>query len=212
MSGKNQKRKNWTISLTAALAAAAAAAVVGCMTTGGGEVATDRVYIRSTAGSVLFDHGKHNGAIDACTACHHDLLGAAVKSCETCHEDEEMQAADFDHAELKEIHSRNCAGCHEQIGEEDQIASCRSCHAKTQDAEGRTVSCSSCHEDEEITPELMAHDEYLEIEDHSCLGCHTPSTISEASHTHCTTCHLAEAPKRFALADGSVNCGACHLP
>lgn len=208
MSGNIQGRRNWTLSMTVALLVAVAAAVIGCMTRND-EVVTDRLYLKSTAGNVLFDHGTHSDTTDSCAACHHDLYGAAqAVSCENCHDD--VEPADFEHAELKEFHTQDCATCHEQTADEDQATSCRNCHPGFQESEARTVSCNDCHDDD-YEPEIMEHDEYLEIDDHSCLGCHTPGSISEAFHASCTNCHLEAAPDRFAHADGSVMCSGCHL-
>lgn len=209
MSGKPRGRRNWTLSLTIALCVAAAAAVVGGMT-GSEAVETDRLYLRSTAGNVLFDHGKHNQTVESCAACHHDLYGAEQATpCAECHDDE-IDPAEFEHAELKEFHGRDCATCHEQTADSDQAVSCRSCHPGIQESEGRTVGCTECHDDD-FEPDMMEHDEYLEIEDHSCLGCHTPGSVSESFHTNCTSCHLEEAPDRFVNADETVKCSACHL-
>jgi len=209
MSGRPNVRKNWTLSVSIALAFAVAAAVLGCMT-GTKPVETDRLYITSTAGNVLFDHGKHNETADSCASCHHDLLGAELATpCAECHDDE-FEPADFEHAELKEFHGRDCLNCHEQTREDDQIESCRSCHPGVQQREDRFVGCTECH-DEDYEPDMMGHDEYVEIEDHSCLDCHAPGSVSESFHTSCTGCHLEAAPQRFANADETVKCSACHL-
>jgi len=208
MSGKKQGRRNWTLSMTAAVLTAAAAVVIGVMA-GNEPAATDRLYLNSSAGSVLFDHGKHNDAEGSCATCHHDLFGAAQAiSCEECHDDKEP--GDFEHSELKEFHGRDCSSCHEQVADDDQSASCRACHPAVQESEERTVDCAQCHDDG-YDQDMMEHDEFLEIEDHSCLGCHTPSSVSEAYHANCTSCHLESASERFANEDGTVKCGSCHL-
>lgn len=209
MSGKPRVRRNWTLSLTIALCVAVGAVIIGCMA-GGKTVVTDRQYIRSTAGNVLFDHGKHNEEAESCAVCHHDLYGAEqVTPCAECHDDE-VDPAEFDHADLKEFHGRDCASCHEQTVEDDQALSCRSCHPGVQKNENRTVTCGECHDDD-YEPDMLEHDEYLEIEDHSCLGCHAPGSVSESYHTNCTSCHLETAPERFTNSDRTVNCSACHL-
>ncbi|MGI9536520.1 MAG: cytochrome c3 family protein [Desulfocapsaceae bacterium] len=209
MSGKNQGRQNWTLSMTVAVITAVAAAVFGSIVTNE-PAAKDRFYLENTAGSVLFDHTKHAEAADSCAACHHDLYGSMqVTSCEECHDDE-VEPVDFEHAELKEYHGRECSTCHEQVADDDRAASCRSCHPDTQDEEARTVDCSQCHDDD-YDLDMMEHDELLEIEDHSCLGCHAPGSLAEVYHTNCTSCHLEAAAKRFANGDGTVNCSACHL-
>ena len=209
MSGKKQGRPNWTRSMTVAICAGLAAVVFGYL--GGSEtVATDRYFFDSTAGAVLFDHGDHRDEADTCVTCHHTLYGAAqATSCEECHDDE-VEPSEFEHGELKEFHGRDCSACHEQVAEDDEAASCRQCHPTVQEREERGIGCTECHDDD-YEPEMMGHDEYLEIEDHTCLGCHAPSSISEAYHTNCTDCHLETATERFTNDDGTVNCSGCHL-
>ncbi len=209
MSGNNQSRKNWTKSLTIMMAIAVVGAVIGCMADKKA-VNTDRLYFENSAGAVLFDHGKHNDSVESCAQCHHDLYSAAqATSCQECHDDD-IVADEFKHAELKEIHSRDCAKCHEVVDEQAQAASCRECHPGMQPSETQTNSCTECHDDS-FTPDMLEHDEYLEVEDHSCLGCHTPQAVSQAYHTNCTSCHLETLPDRFTTAGGDVSCGACHL-
>ncbi len=201
------KRRNWTKSLTIAVIVASVATIVGCVINSSSSN-TDRIYLISSAGNLLFDHGKHNKTAESCAQCHHNLYGAAfVASCEDCHDDG-VEADDFDHAELKSMHERDCSKCHEQDASDDQAVSCRTCHLPVQENTDE-ISCSECHED--YTPDIMDHDEYLEVEDHSCLTCHTPSIVSEAYHTDCNRCHLEKAPKRFADNAGKAVCGACHL-
>ena len=208
MSGNPRDRKNWTLSMTIALLVAAGVAVLGSLV-GEKSVATNRYYLESSAGNVLFDHGTHSDTADSCATCHHTLYGAAQAiSCEECHADYEPE--DFEHGELKEFHDRDCSGCHEQVAEDDQAASCRDCHLAVRESETNLVSCSECHDDD-YQPEMMDHDEYQEIEDHTCLGCHSPRALAETYHTSCSDCHLEEAADRFALSDGSVNCSGCHL-
>ncbi len=209
MSGKPGGRRNWTLSMTFAFLVATAAAVIGSLYTTEPEN-TDRVYLQSSAGAVLFDHGKHGGMVDSCAKCHHDLYGASeVTSCTECH-DEDFEAASFEHTELKEFHGRDCSKCHEQVQEDDRAASCRTCHPGAQQGEDRTVSCLECHGDE-YTPDLMVHNEFLEIEEHSCLGCHAPTTVSEAYHSTCTNCHVEVSPEKFTATDGAIQCSGCHL-
>jgi len=210
MSGNLRKRRNWIRSLTIVAIVAGAGAVLGSLAPQE-PVTTERLYLQSSAGSVLFDHGKHSSDAESCAVCHHDLYGAEpVTACIECH-DEGFSADDISHTRLKEIHSRDCSTCHEQSREDDQATSCRECHSTTQDSDTRTVSCTECHDDDSYSPEIMEHDEYLEIDDHSCLGCHAPSTVSEVFHTNCSNCHLETAPDRFATDGGEVSCGACHL-
>jgi hypothetical protein len=209
MNGNIRGRRNWTFSMTVALLVAAVSVVIGYMGTRE-TVATERFYLRSSAGNVLFDHGRHNEMTESCAACHHDLFAAAqATSCSTCHDDE-FEPADFDHTELKEFHGRDCATCHEQTTGDEQAASCRSCHPGIQQSETRTVSCSDCHDDS-YAADMIGHDEYQEIEDHSCLGCHSPASVSEVYHANCTSCHLDTAADRFTNSDGSVMCSGCHL-
>ncbi len=211
MSGNNQNRRNWTKGLTIVFLVAVVGGVIGSLGNSK-EVTTDRSYFRNTAGSVLFDHGKHSSSTESCAACHHELYSAAVStSCEDCH-DEGMSADEFDHAELKEAHSRDCTKCHEEAAPGIKpTASCRECHPGAQPSETQTVSCMECHDDDSYEPAMMGHDEYLEVEDHTCLGCHTPQTVSQVYHTNCTNCHLETLPDRFTTSGGDVSCGACHL-
>jgi len=208
MSGNPRDRRNWTLSMTFALLVAAGIAVLGVLV-GEKSVATSRYYLTNSAGNVLFDHGAHSEAADSCATCHHTLYGAAQAiSCEECHDDYEPE--DFEHAELNEFHGQDCSNCHEQVNDDDQAASCRDCHLSVQESETQAISCSECHDDD-YQPDMMDHDEYLEIEDHSCLGCHAPRALAETYHASCSDCHLEEAPGRFALSDGSADCSGCHL-
>lgn len=209
MSGNNHNRKNWTKSLTLVMLVAVVGAVIGCMGKVD-ETTTDRVYMRSSNGSVLFDHGKHSTAAESCAKCHHELYSAAqTTSCQDCH-DEGLDAEEFNHAQLKEAHSRDCSKCHEETGTDVKPVSCRECHPGMQTAEKNTNSCQQCHDDD-FTPDMLEHDEYLEVEDHTCLGCHTPQSVSQVYHLNCTNCHLETLPDRFANKGGDVSCGACHL-
>lgn len=175
MSGNNRNRKNWTKGLTILMLVAVVGAVIGCLAKVD-ETKTDRVYLRSSAGSVLFDHGKHSKAAESCAKCHHELSSA------------------------------------EQVTSDEDIkpASCRECHPGMQPAEKNTISCQQCHDDD-FTPDMLEHDEYLEVEDHTCLGCHTPQSVSQVYHLNCTNCHLETLPNRFTNKGGDVSCGACHL-
>ncbi len=209
MNGNNKGRKNWTLSMTIVVVIAAAAAVIGCI--GGPHTSNaDRVYLNSSAGAVLFDHGAHQDNIDACATCHHDLYtGKLATTCTDCH-DESMKAEDFKHAELKDFHQRDCSRCHEASEPQTQPSSCRDCHAKKQESEVRTETCQQCHDDS-FEPGMMAHNDYLQVEDHSCLGCHNPVTVSEAYHTNCTGCHRTIAPEKFVDEKDAPVCRACHL-
>jgi hypothetical protein len=210
MSGNLPDRRNWTRSLTVVVVVAVAA-VIGGYLIDSNAVETDRKYLRATAGPVLFDHGAHQSEyVASCATCHHPLFAAAqAVSCADCHDDG-RDKDDLDHDSLKELHNQDCSQCHEQQAGDEQASSCRQCHPTLQQEEADTVGCASCHDDS-YTPEIMSHDEYLEIEEHSCLGCHAPRSLADAYHTTCSNCHLDTSPERFAQADGEVSCGACHL-
>lgn len=207
MSGN--KRKNWTKALTIVMLVTVTGAIIGCLTNVQ-EVKTDRVYLMSSAGSVLFDHGKHSRSAESCAQCHHDLYSATqATSCADCH-DEGYVADEFNHARLKEAHNRDCSKCHEEAETVVKPTSCRTCHPGHQPSEAQTNSCLVCHDDD-YTPDMLEHDEYLEVEEHTCLGCHTPQAVSQVYHTNCTSCHLETLPDRFTTPGGDVSCGACHL-
>lgn len=209
MSGNHQNRPNWTRSLTIACIVAALAVLLGYFIPRT-SAETDRKYLRNTAGPILFDHGEHNQMADSCAVCHHPLYSASLATtCKDCH-GEEMGMEYFSHEELKEIHGTDCSQCHEQEADDDQASSCRRCHPALQQSESALNSCTECHDDS-YTPDIMSHDEYLEIEDHSCLGCHAPGSLSEVYHASCTDCHLESSPERFTQADGEILCAACHL-
>ena len=208
MSGNVRVRRNWARSLTIVLIVAVAGAIIGCLADGK-KTNTHRLFFQSTAGAVLFDHGKHSQSADACAQCHHDIYSATqATACTECH-DADVKADDFEHDNLKEIHSRDCSRCH-QVKEEAKPDSCRTCHPGSQPSTTPLVNCTECHDDS-FSPEMLEHDEYLDIEAHTCQGCHAPRSVSEAYHTNCTSCHLENAPARFSGADGKVVCGACHL-
>ncbi|MBE0583561.1 MAG: hypothetical protein IH612_07315 [Desulfofustis sp.] len=209
MSGKLQDRRNWTRSLTVVVAVALVAVITGYLLEGTA-VGTDRLYLRNTAGAVLFDHGAHGQYADSCATCHHPLYGAApTATCADCHDDNRA-ADDVSHSELKELHARDCSLCHQQQVEDDQAVSCRQCHPAVQQSETNTSACTACHNDDYV-PEMLSHDEYLEIDDHSCLGCHAPRSLADSYHTNCSDCHLDAAPEKFMNSDGTVRCGSCHL-
>lgn len=116
----------------------------------------------------------------------------------------------FDHGEHSTV-ADSCVVCHHNVTEDDDPESCRECHRTSPQSDVHTVSCTECHDDESYTPDLMEHDEYLEIEDHACMECHSPRSLSQVYHINCTNCHLENAPERFADDGGAVTCGACHL-
>ena len=211
MSGNHPPRRNWTRSLTIVSLLAIGAAAIGILSSNKQDAAaTERVYIRNSAGAVLFDHAKHSESAESCAVCHHPLYSAEqATSCADCH-DEGVSAEDVDHETLKENHGRNCATCHE-AAEPVEVLNCRSCHETTAPAEPVAKSCSDCHDDGH-EPGIVSHDEYLEVDDHSCLGCHTPQTISQTYHAQCISCHQETGAERFVTAEGEVSCGSCHLP
>lgn len=209
MSGDFLKRRTWTKSLTIAMCFAIVAVVLGYLIQES-PAETDRKYLQSTAGPVLFDHGEHSEIADSCAVCHHTLYGSEQAiTCESCH-GEEMGADEFSHTELKEIHGTDCSQCHQQEVEDEQALSCRECHPGVQQNTTAVIACSECHDDT-YTPDIMEHDEYMEVEDHSCTGCHAPSSLSDVYHANCSDCHLENSPEKFSQADGEVNCSACHL-
>ncbi|MGB3210233.1 MAG: cytochrome c3 family protein [Desulforhopalus sp.] len=104
----------------------------------------------------------------------------------------------------------SCVTCHHNIKADSEAASCRLCHPGFQPNEANTVACLDCHDDS-YTPDMMEHEEFLEIEGHSCLGCHTPRSVSSAYHKNCSDCHLENSPEKFTHANGELRCGACHL-
>lgn len=209
MSGSRKDRPNWTLSVTVALLAAIVAAATGIFVDKK-PAAAERFYLSSSAGSVLFDHTRHQETTDSCGACHHDLLGSGGEiSCSECHGDE-VEPEDYEHEELKEFHGNDCLNCHQQSREDAEAVSCRSCHPAVQNEEPGMVACAACHDDE-YEPGMLEHQEYLEIEDHSCLGCHQPESVSEAYHNGCFSCHTKASPERFLNADSTVKCGGCHL-
>ncbi len=101
---------------------------------------------------------------------------------------------------------------------------CIDCH---HDLAGPIVNaCTDCHDDDSYTPDLVDHEELLEIEDHSCDGCHEIADDDQARscrachggpdlagiyHDHCNACHLEADAARFAADDGAARCSACHL-
>lgn len=209
MSGNIHNRRNWTRSLTVLVLIVVIAALISGLTDKD-QQKNDRFYLVNSAGAVLFDHQQHQESADSCAQCHHQLYSAEqATSCEDCHDDE-FVADEYSHGELKEIHSLDCAKCHEQVEDNDVAASCRECHPASQSNVAPIKSCAECHDDSYL-PEMMTHDEYTEISDHSCLGCHSPGSISEVYHASCTNCHLETIPERFTTTDGELSCGACHL-
>jgi hypothetical protein len=210
MSGNIRNRRNWTRSLTVVMLVTLIGALIGCLANKG-EKKADRVFLQNSAGAVLFDHERHKGAADSCAQCHHDLYTSVQATpCEDCHDDG-FVTGDYNHADLKEIHSLDCAKCHEQGADNEQAASCRQCHPTTQKDDKLTNNCMECHDDNSFSSGMMEHDEYAEVDEHSCIGCHSPRSVSEAYHANCTKCHLETLPDRFANAGGDVRCGACHL-
>jgi len=170
---------------------------------------TDRYYMHSSAGAVMFEHRTHADASDGCESCHHDMfLSESRQACDDCHGGD-FTAGDFDHDELKAIEAHTCGTCH-QIDGSAQAQSCRKCHPAAQEAEQVIVACIKCHDDD-YTPDLLTHDEMQEMHVPGCESCHNCRSISEVYHEQCNRCHLAEDSERFAAGDGSVRCEMCHL-
>ena len=178
MSGSQPERPICSLSLTVALIVAGAAAVIGSIVVEE-PAATERFYLRNSAGAVLFDHTRHQDRIDSCAACHHELFGSEVAvSCAECHGDE-VEADDFEHDDFKEFHSGDCATCHEQSSGDEQAGSCRNCHPGVQDNEIGVGGCSVCH-DEGYDRETLEHADLVEIGEHACIGCHQPASLAES--------------------------------
>lgn len=170
---------------------------------------TDRYYLRNSGGAVLFEHQAHVDLVDGCESCHHDLLlSDSRQACSDCH-GEDVVADDFDHDDLKAIEAHTCGVCH-QVNELAEAKSCRHCHPSVQEVDLQIVSCAECH-DADYTPDLLTHDEMLEVDGHLCEGCHNPRAINVVYHEQCNRCHLIENPKLFAAEDGSGRCEICHL-
>jgi len=174
------------------------------------ETDTDRKFFQSTAGAVLFDHGEHGEAAGSCVVCHHNLYSAELAvSCQDCH-DEDVKARDVEHSSLKQIHSYDCSMCHEQQQDDKLAVSCRDCHSSTEASQTLADSCIDCHDDG-YTADMLEHNEYQEIEEHTCQSCHNTRSVADAYHANCSQCHLENSSERFSEANGDVKCAACHL-
>ncbi len=208
MSGNLPDRQNWTPALTVVLLLAIAAAAVGYMVDGNA-TGTDRLYLQNTAGPVLFDHAAHSQQAESCAVCHHPLYSAAeAVSCAECH-GERPETDQADHRRIQEMHGGDCSLCHQET--QGEASSCRQCHPSRQEEETSTVACTTCHDDG-YSAEMLSHDEYQDIAEHSCLGCHAPQALADIYHSNCSGCHLQQAPQRFSQAGDEVRCGACHVP
>ena len=208
MNGNTPNRSNWSKPLTFVTVLSVVAVIIGYLAGGGTEI-EGRLFFQNSAGGVLFDHNMHSDTAETCAHCHHELLKAEQSVvCSECH-DEDLAADDFSHSELKEIHGQDCSRCHLQ-DDDKEPASCRECHVEAPQEENTPSDCSRCHDDD-YTPDMVSHDEYLEVAEHDCLGCHSPASVSETYHQTCTNCHLESAPNRFGADEGGALCGACHL-
>jgi hypothetical protein len=134
-------RKRMAVTLGLFTAVCAAAAVVGYVA-GEPDAGTDRFYLRSDGGAVLFEHARHVEQGADCVACHHELAGEVV-ACAECHDDPDYVPGLAAHAELLEHHERACAECHEVAPAED-VVSCRECHEDEMSAVYH-AGCSGCH-------------------------------------------------------------------
>ncbi len=170
---------------------------------------TDRYYLESSGGAVVFEHQAHVDVTDGCERCHHDLLSSDSRyACNECH-GEDVVADDFDHDDLKAIEAHTCGTCH-QVSEPAQPQNCRECHPSAQEEDQLAVACVQCHGDD-YTTDLLTHDDMQEVHDQSCTGCHNARSISAVYHEQCTRCHLIEKRELFATGEGSVRCERCHL-
>jgi len=169
-----------------------------------------RLYLRNSAGPVVFNHIGHSEQTGACVSCHHDLIGEAdPASCANCH-GEYMQAADFTHEVFTSVEGHECSFCH-QIAPDTAAQNCRTCHPESQEADANTAECSTCH-DASYTPDLMSHNMLNEVHTSSgCETCHAPREIQTAYHDQCNDCHLRQQPEMFSADDGGARCERCHL-
>ena len=86
-----------------------------------------------------------------------------------------------------------------------QDTNCVACHHAL--IQGQTFDCSECHDEPEYVPGAYAHDELVEVEDHSCVDCHLlqPDTAARS----CRTCHPATAEATTAQ-ENPGDCSECH--
>ncbi len=170
---------------------------------------SDRFYLRSTAGDILFEHKKHIKTTENCADCHHNIIFSDERtSCSECHDDD-FSEEDFIHTELKDIEEHTCTGCH-RTDESKKPENCRFCHSNGEDFESSDIKCIECH-DSNYTPELLTHDEMQDIEGHQCTGCHQPKNISDIYHSQCNTCHKKNNQDIFFDSEGKISCNRCHL-
>ena len=118
---------------------------------GSPEATTERFYLASDGGAVLFEHTRHAQHTEGCVQCHHDLAGE-VFSCQECHEDPDYNAELAEHSELLEFHERACDSCHD-IADDSEAVGCRECHEEDL-ARIYHDQCTSCHL--ELQPERFA--------------------------------------------------------
>lgn len=166
MSGKGRNRRNWTGSLTIVMVVAVAAAVIGCMVDIDTDK-TDRLYLKNSAGPVLFDHKKHSQSDDSCIKCHHDVSDEVeASSCRECHpgieqsetftvgciecHDNSYSPEILDHYEYLEIDEHSCLGCHTPRSvSEAYHTNCSRCHLETSPKRFTTANgellCGACH-------------------------------------------------------------------
>ncbi len=94
----------------------------------------------------------------------------------------------FAHADHQK-YGTPCVGCHHEL------------------ILGQAYDCSECHDDPEYVHGAFAHDELLEIEDHTCIDCHLVQQDSESRN--CRTCHPAIVAETEAAEDLG-DCQQCH--
>ncbi len=203
---RGHARSNAVLIVVAVVAAAVAA---GGYLRGAPPPTTDRIYLRSIGGAVVFGHAEHQARVASCLPCHHELILGDPIACATCH-DADVTFDLASHDELVQIDGHTCDGCHASA-DATGARNCRACHASEVEGATSVHACSDCHDDATYGPATLPHASLVTIEGHSCDGCHTPRALAEAYHATCNGCHLRAAPQRFAAADGGATCAACHL-
>ena len=205
MNGKNYN-KNLSTSLIVLVVITAVIGILGYLSNSE-TVTTKHFYLKNSRGAVLFEHQNHIDMVEGCEECHHEVVLSDDKTdCSECHDDDYLPE-DFSHEELTMISDHTCSYCH-QIGDYENIQSCRICHPAESEESG-LIGCEECHDD--YDQDLLTHDEMQEIHEESCENCHNTQILSAVYHDNCCNCHLDEDPKYFSNSDGSIRCQICHL-
>lgn len=205
MNGEQRKKSPLAILLFAVIMFAIAAAGYFSDTTSS---TPDHYFIKNAGGDVLLKHRDHAKDLQ-CADCHHDLLSSDDRTaCFECHGDD-VDAADFEHAELLEVEDHRCTTCHNSLADKTPV-NCRTCHEQEVKGTTSTAGCAECH-DEDVTPDLLTHDEMIAVEAHGCYDCHSVMSVSDAYHQQCSGCHIKSGQARFVNADGNARCEICHL-